>query len=324
MGQLVRQVVELEKVDLVVCHNLGGWSVAAWDSIASLGVPMVQVLHDLYLLCTGANLFKNNERCKGQCTLCKHLRSGHAQRAEQVDGVIAVSRFLLARLHAEGFFRNALSPVIFNSGARVEDTVIRLPHGRLTDGEPLRFGYLGPLSPSKGVAWLIEQFKRLPFKASLNIAGRGQADYERELRTLAADCEHIQFVGQQAPEAFYQHIDVAVVPSIWDEPSGAVAVQACAQSVPVIASSRGALLEIVREGENGLLCDPDDPDSLGLAMLRLAGEPSLRQRLACHARASVLPMLDLERMLDSYQAFFHQVLVKRGVRQRLDFAAHPS
>lgn len=323
MAQFVAQVIAREQVELVVCHNLGGWSVAVWDEIARLGLPTVQVLHDLYLVCTGANQFRAGQRCKGQCTLCGHLRNGHAERSAQVDGVIAVSRFLLERLRSHGFFKGALSRVIYSTGARFEDNVIRLPHGRLTDGEPVRFGYLGTLAEPKGVSWLIDQFKQVPFKATLQIAGRGQPEFERELRRQVGRCDTIQFVGHQAPETFYAHIDVAVVPSIWEEPYGLVAVEACAQSVPVIASHRGGLPEIIRDGENGLLCDPDRPNSLGAAMLRLASEPYLRQQLASQARASVAALLDLERMLDSYQTLFVDVLLKRGVRQAITSVAQP-
>ncbi|WP_213878575.1 glycosyltransferase family 4 protein [Pseudomonas sp. dw_358] len=324
MGSFVAQVAEIEQTELVICHNLAGWSVAVWDAVARLGLPTVQVLHDMYLLCSSASLFKNQQRCRRQCSLCRHLRDGHAERSAQVDGVIGMNRFLLERLRDDGFFKGALSRVIYSTGAHGEDNVVRLPQGRLTDGEPLRFGYLGTLSEPKGVGWLIDQFQRLPLAATLHIAGRGQAHYERELRRQARDNPNIHFAGQQSAESFYAHIDVAVVPSVWDEPQVVGAVHACAQSVPVIASQRGGLPEIIHEGENGLLCEPDDADSLGRAMQRLVDEPALRQSLASQARASVAPLLDVERMVDSYQQFFLEVLLKRGVRQAITSVALPS
>ncbi|EIK98697.1 glycoside hydrolase family protein [Pseudomonas sp. M47T1] len=322
MRAYVRQVMDKENIDLVVCHNLGGWSVAVWDEIAKAGVPIVQVLHDMYLLCPGSLMFKKRQCCNGPCTLCQSLRQGHAERSSQVDAVVGVSHFLLDRLQNARFFRNASAHVIYNASPRVEEVQRIYPQGRLAHSEPLRFGFLGTLSDHKGVRWMIEQFKRLPFNATLQIAGRGQQDYEREIRQLA-DAENIHFVGYQSPESFYRQIDVALVPSLWNEPFGMVAVEACAHSVPVIASHRGGLPEIIREGINGLLCNPDEPDSLGLAMVRLYRQPELRHQLAAQARASVAPLLEIDRMLDSYQQLFFQVHQNRSAHHENQPASEP-
>jgi len=314
MRTYVSQVIAQEKIDVVVCHNLGGWSVAVWDEISKAGVPIVQVLHDMYLLCPGSLMFKKRQCCNGPCTLCQTLRKGHAERSSQVDAVVGVSHFLLERVQKARFFRNAHAQVIYNASPCVEEVHKPHPKGRLADSEPLRFGYLGTLSDHKGVRWMIEQFKHLPFNATLQIAGRGQQDYEREVRQLVGDAENIHFVGYQSPESFYRQIDVALVPSLWNEPFGMVAVEACAHSIPVIASNRGGLPEIIREGINGLLCNPDEPDSLALAMLSLYRQPDLRRQLASQARASVAPLLEIDRMLDSYQQLFFQVHQNRGAR----------
>ena len=312
MRGFVRQVLEAEEVDLVVCHNLSGWSVSAWDEIAKAGRPIVQVLHDMYLLCPGSNMFKNNTSCGKRCTLCKHLRQGHAERSAQVNAVVGVSEYVLAKLLQGQFFRKASHQVIYNASPKPPLAVAH--YGRQDSIEPLRFGYLGTLSEPKGLRWLIDQFKRLPFNATLQIAGRGQLDYEQQLRQQAAG-HNIHFVGYQAPDTFYRQIDVALVPSIWNEPFGLVAVEACAHSLPVIASARGGLPEIIEDGVNGLLCNPDEPQSLGLAMLHMYRDPALRQRLGSQARASVEHLLDSERMLDSYQQLFLDVLQRRSAHE---------
>lgn len=319
MRQYVREVIKEQKVDLVVCHDLSGWSAAVWDEISAAGIPIVQVLHDLYLLCPGSNMFKKGTHCKTPCTLCKHFRQGHAERSAQVDAVVGVSQFLLDTLTRAAYFRNASHHVIHSSSPDVEGSNQRFFKDTWTHPEPLRFGYIGALSEQKGLRWLIEQFKTLPFAATLTIAGRGLDEYEKELRGLA-DAPNIELVGYQSPESFYQRIDVAVVPSLWNEPFGMVAVEACVHSIPVIASNRGGLPEIIRDGDNGLLCDPVDVSSLGRAMQRLHAEPRLRARLAARARASVEHLLDQERMLDSYQRLFQQVLAQRSPSQDPDFA----
>lgn len=321
MRRFIAEVISREAVQLVVCHNLAGWSVAAWDEIAQAQLPSVQVLHDLYLLCPASNMFRQSRACTSPCTLCRSFRQGHAERSAHVDAVVGVSRFLLEHLRGQQFFPNALGQVIY-SASPMGDDMARGRFGEPRDPErPLRFGYMGTLSEQKGLRWMIEQFRSLPFPATLSIAGRGQPDYEQALRTLG-DAPNIEFVGYQSPESFYRQIDVALVPSIWNEPFGAVAVEACAHSVPVIASQRGGLPEIIHDGINGLLCDPSRPQSLAHAMTRMNSEPALRDRLASQARASVEQFLDLERMLDRYQAFFRQVVQNRSPRHDNDIALY--
>jgi glycosyltransferase involved in cell wall biosynthesis len=65
-----------------------------------------------------------------------------------------------------------------------------------------------------------------------------------------------------------------------------------------------------------MLCNPDEPQSLGLAMLQMYREPALRERLKAQARASVEHLLDQERMLDSYQELFTDVVQRRALPQQ--------
>jgi len=82
--------------------------------------------------------------------------------------------------------------------------------------------------------------------------------------------------------------------------------------------------EIIRDEYNGLLCSPDDPDSLGIAMLWLYIDGGLRQRLAGQARASVLWLLDMERMLDQYQSILHETLQGTRIHHEPEPADHPT
>ncbi|MBD8807675.1 MULTISPECIES: glycosyltransferase family 4 protein [Pseudomonas syringae group] len=311
MREYVSQVMEMERPDLVVCHNLTGWSVSAWDEITASGRPIVQVLHDLYLLCPSSTMFKKGHSCQRQCVMCKQFRKGHDERSAQVSTVVGVSQYMLDTLQAQGYFKGAKGYVVHNASP----IPMALPQQRIIDPQtaeptnaPLRFGYLGTLSDSKGVGWLIDQFQHLPFNATLQIAGRGQINDEKRFKAMVTS-PNISFVGYQKPETFYNQIDVAVVPSIWNEPFGMVAVEACAYSRPVIASRMGGLTEIIQDQLNGLLCSPDDPDSLGLAMLKLHQQPSLLARLSAQARNSVASLLNLDLMLDQYETLFAQTVL---------------
>jgi glycosyltransferase involved in cell wall biosynthesis len=325
MRGYVSQVIKLEQPDLVMCHNLTGWSVSVWDEITAANRPIVQVLHDLYLLCPSSTMFKKGHSCQRQCGTCVQFRKGHDERSTQVDTVVGVSRFMLDTLQAHGYFKGSRGYVVHNASPAALPAPIRhtAPTAALKPSNaPLRFGYLGTLSDPKGVGWLIDQFQNLPFNATLQIAGRGQLDDEKRFKAMATSSA-ISFVGYQTPEDFYSQIDVAVVPSIWNEPFGMVAVEACAYSRPVIASRMGGLTEIIQDQLNGLLCSPDDPDSLGLAMLKLHQQPRLLARLSGQARNSVASLLSVDLMLDQYESIFAQTLLHRDTTPDENSLSHP-
>ena len=98
--------------------------------------------------------------------------------------------------------------------------------------------------------------------ARLLIAGTGNSQYEQLLKNLASGDDRIQFLGYMNSQHFYKRVDVVVVPSLWEEPLGMVAVEACANNIPVITTGEGGLKEIIKEGVNGWIVDKNKDNSL--------------------------------------------------------------
>lgn len=305
MAEIVKEIIAQERPDAVSCHNLVGWSAAVWKPIHEAGIPIVQVLHDLYLLCPNSNMFNNRHPCSGQCFSCRLLRSNHAEESEQVSAVVGISNSILQRFLSFDYFRNASKHVIHNTRA-----IPNPSHKTKREAnQPIRFGYLGTLSKVKGVEWLIGQFQKLEFDANLSIAGKGEKVYENHLKNLAGNSQ-IEFVGYVNSTEFLAEIDVLVVPSLWEEPLGMVAIEALANHVPVIANKRGGLQETVKDGINGLYCHDSDPDSLGFAMRQLYHNPDQYNQFSQAARESVASILDADRMIGEYEAVLKQALDK--------------
>src|SRR5690606_4147474 len=103
------------KPDVVSCHNLAGWSVGVWDAVHQQGIPIVQVLHDLYLLCANSNMFRGDSPCTRQCMDCRFLRYRHKEKSTQVSAVVGISRSILTRFIEMGYFQNAAKFVIYNT-----------------------------------------------------------------------------------------------------------------------------------------------------------------------------------------------------------------
>jgi len=86
----------------------------------------------------------------------------------------------------------------------------------------------------------------------------------------------------------YAEAEVAVVPSLY-EGFSLPAVEAMAAGVPLVATTGGALPEVVGEdGRNALLVPPGDPGALAGAIGRVLDDPALRTRLGAAGRAHVL------------------------------------
>lgn len=305
MTAYVREVLATEQPDVVSCHNLVGWSIAVWDEVRRAGIPVVQVLHDMYLLSPNSTLFKPGYTRPHQDVMSRLLRQRHRKASAGLAAVVGISQSILDRFIEYGYFEQVPRYVIHN--ARVIPAAA--PPRNRAAGDELTVGYIGTLTAPKGVEWLINQFKASGLEGRLRIAGKGKAEDEACFRQLAGDDPRIDFVGYVAPADFYPTIDVLAVPSVWEEPLGMVAVEGLANHLPVVASNRGGLRETVIDGVNGYHCDPDKPGSLGQALARLWKDVDDYNRLAAAARDSVSGYLSVGRMVNEYEQVLRTVLV---------------
>ena len=149
--------------------------------------------------------------------------------------------------------------------------------------------YVGRVSSDKRVEILLEAAKRLQWttpRLRFVIAGDGPA---REL----LECEappSVLFVGEMHGDdlaRLYASADFFCFTSTTDT-FGQVILEAAASGLPIIAAAAGGALELVRDGQTGLLVKPDDPDELADAVCALAEEPHRRAVLAAAARTHAL------------------------------------
>jgi phosphatidylinositol alpha-1,6-mannosyltransferase len=69
---------------------------------------------------------------------------------------------------------------------------------------------------------------------------------------------------------------------------GLVYLEAGASGLPVVAGNSGGVTDVVRDGENGLLVDPESPAQIAAAVGRLLASPDEARRMGARGRALAL------------------------------------
>jgi glycosyltransferase involved in cell wall biosynthesis len=96
--------------------------------------------------------------------------------------------------------------------------------------------------------------------------------------------QEVGWLNQSALPQFYQHADLALIPSLWPEPQGIVALEAMATGLPLIVTSVGGLQDLVVHEECGIVVNPGDVRAACDAIIRLADSIKLRQEMGAKAR----------------------------------------
>lgn len=293
----VGEILRKECPDLVNTNNLGGFSSAVWSIVKRLQLPLVHTIRDHYLLCPRATMFHRGDNCPRPCLLSTLYSAARRSLSAHIDAAVGISDFVLRRHLTNGFFPNVRSHVIFNAYERAS-----MAPPTSSENDVFTVGYIGRLGQYKGVDLLLEEFQSLNDNSiNLILAGVGEPSYEASIRRRFSS-SRIRFEGFMAPDDFFRRIHVLVVPSLWHEPLGRVVFEAYSYGVPVIASLRGGIPEIVEHGRTGLLFEPSQPGSLAEA-IRLFTDPAFRNPMreaALRKSEEFMP----ERIVSSYLNVF--------------------
>jgi glycosyltransferase involved in cell wall biosynthesis len=122
--------------------------------------------------------------------------------------------------------------------------------------------------------------------------------------------EHVTFVGPVTQDElvhYYRNADILVNPSL-SESFGMSLVEAMASEKPVIGTRVGGMVNVVAEGETGLLAAPDDAQSLAASIRCLADEPELRKRMGAAGRKRIMELFSWKQVALSALSQYRRVL----------------
>jgi len=266
----------------VVHANLDSQWSAQYGLLASVltRTPVVAVVHSVW-----------DQPARVQRVLVRRL-------ARRVDAYVGVSKYAAASTEALLGLGDGSVRVIYN-GVPAPSSVA--PRG---DGGGPVVGAVGRLSPEKGLDVLVRAMASLP---GCRLVLVGEGPQRPALEALAAQLGvtgRVTFAGWvEAPWAAHFAFDVLAVPS-FSEGFGLVAVEAMLAGTPVVATAVGAVPEVVRNGETGLLVPPGEAEPLARALGRLLADAPLRATFAERGRAVATEHFATSRMAAEFETLY--------------------
>ena len=166
----------------------------------------------------------------------------------------------------------------------------------LEPGQP-RFGIFGRVVDWKGIREFLlaarQVAERFPRARAFVVgsASDGEESYFQQMRQLAGElglAEQVIFTGYRRDVgALMKLMDVVVHASVRPEPFGMVIIEGMAMAKPVVATRAGGPLDIVVEGETGLLVPPGDAGALAAALIELLSRPEASRAMGASGRRRV-------------------------------------
>lgn len=266
--QSLKTVLETEAIEVAHIHNvyqiIGN---EVYEVLAAYRIPIVQTLHNFRFLCPAGLFMDNNhqicEKCSqgafSNCFLKKCYQNNYF-KSLLMQGLVKQGRRAV-QAHVSKFI--ALNPFYqqkyIEAGFKQEQIAIKpnflFKPSHLPVYQHQQYAlFIGRISPEKGIESLIDAFRDLHFK--LKIVGTGEKHYVNTLKERASDNSLIEFCGFAdglEKQTLLSQASFVVIPSIWYEAFGLVALEAYACGKAVIASNIGGLSTIVKDGETGFL-----------------------------------------------------------------------
>lgn len=179
--------------------------------------------------------------------------------------------------------------------------------------------------PMKGLVPLLEAIAKLRVErdVELLVIGRprpgGRVATTLERLGLSDIVTTISGVSDEELARLYGEAEVAIVPSLY-EGFSLPAIEAMACAVPVVATTGGALPEVVGvSGETGLLVAPNDPEALVTAIRRLLDDAALREELGRRGRERVIERFTWQVTARGTAACYDAILANRPLPAAMAF-----
>jgi glycosyltransferase involved in cell wall biosynthesis len=198
--------------------------------------------------------------------------------------------------------------VIYNGVEKPKGILSELP---LRRSGQINIVVVGRLEEQKGHEYIIRSFDYMnpEFLNRINVVFVGEGTKRPVLEKMLVGKRSglVEFSGfRENVWPYFERADFTVLPSLW-EGFGLTIIESYLCGKPVIGSRVGAIPEILKDGETGLLVPPKDPQSLADAIRTFGEDAEMVQRYGAHAK-KFAESFSIEKMIAGYQQLYARLL----------------
>lgn len=183
-----------------------------------------------------------------------------------------------------------------------------------------RVGIVGRFSEQKGHTYFVTAAARV-LRTYKNVEfvfvgdGALKPQIEKKVSDLGIEA-HCHFLGERSDVgAILKTLDVFVLASLWEGLPISL-LEAQYFGVASVVTDVGGNSEIVKNGRNGVVVPPKDPEKMALAVLRVLGDDTLRHTLGINGRELIERNYMLDKMVDSYLCLISDIMGQHQKRGR--------
>ncbi|WP_071873425.1 glycosyltransferase family 4 protein [Atopomonas hussainii] len=309
------------------------------EALPSLGVPLVRSFHDYTSMCLrrGRRRFPG-DRCSRplgwSCALQGCLLGAPAEGsrlpslqnlpnklkeralyqafAASVVGsnhmrqVLLSNNFASDRVTVVPYFSRFDQQALSSTPAKSRQTGTA-PHQE----RPLRLLFTGQAVKGKGLEVLINALAQLRGNWQLTAITSGPrltiAKALAKQHTIDGRINFIEWLPQEQLADHYQHADLFVLPSVWDDPGPLVGIEAMSFETPVLAFPVGGIPDYVQDGRTGYLTKQVSVNALAASLQRAIEQTAQLPELGRAARALVAQQHSRQRHIDTLQLLYQRI-----------------
>ncbi len=248
------------------------------------------------------------------------------------------SVFFYSRCHAltspSAAVKNALvahgvktEPAVVSNGIELPELIESEAVERLREEHELTgptFAYIGRISPEKSLDVLLKAFAKVSQErddARLAIVGDGPYRFKlrRQIKQLGISEKTVQFGFVPHDELIAQNIprvaDIFITASKTENQPMSI-LEAMAFGLPIVGARAKGIPELVEDGRDGLLFEPDDVDDMAAQMLASIQDPTALKEMSNNALLTA-DAHTIERTVDRLEDVYLQAIeIKRGTEAR--------
>ncbi len=293
--RLFSQVLDEVKPDIVHFQNFLGLSFALAKETKRRGIPTLYTPHNYHLidpalyminsdmktwesvdLITQSEYVKNNPDKKSQYQQRKDAAINLLNN--EIDYTLAVSTRVQQLLSALSGNINGNIKVLNQINPITQKLHNEIHKTNNEVHSPIRFGFIGSVLPHKGIHNIVKAAQEINKNdAQFFIYGSGNDDYINIMKRLDTK-GNVQWMGEYKQDQLpniANNLDVAIVPSIWEDCAPLVIAENLAMKLPVLGADIGGIRDFVRDRYNGALYSYNSVDELVKLIKELIDKPQL-------------------------------------------------